>query len=416
MEKEKKEKIGLFRYGVIAPVLNEGISKQNAYFRELSAKELEVPFTGGKRFNISTFKSWLRNYRKEGFDGLITKDRTDKGKTKKITDKISEGIKKVIEEYQSKTYSEVYRKLVNLGYFKKEELGRQAIVNYLKANNISLKKSEKLARKKFEMENINDLWIADFTHGFYVRDGKLKRKAYLCAIIDDRSRVITGYDVSLHENALSLENAFRDAINTYGICKRFYCDNGAAFRESHLQLVCARLGISLIHSKPYDSPSRGKIERFFRTVKDKFRPNLTLDITLEELDLAFHLWLQDDYHNTFHHGIETSPMERYMNEIGKVEIKRIAKENLDMYLLRTIKRKVKNDATVSVNAILYETPTKYIGAIVELRYPGSDGTNLYIYEDDKPVIKLNKVNVHENANAPHVSTSYSELMKENKDV
>lgn len=106
MKKEKKEALGLFRYGVIACVLNEGISKQNAYFRELSKKELEVPFTGRRRFDISTFKTWLRQYRKSGFDALLTKDRADKGKTKKITDEISMGIKKVMEDYQVNTYSD----------------------------------------------------------------------------------------------------------------------------------------------------------------------------------------------------------------------------------------------------------------------------------------------------------------------
>ena len=74
---------------------------------------------------------------------------------------------------------------------------------------------------------------------------------------------------------------------------------------------CALAGISLIHSKPYDSPSRGKIERFFRTVRDRFLSRLTSELTLDELNEAFSLWLQEDYHHKHHTGIDQRPIDRY---------------------------------------------------------------------------------------------------------
>ena len=59
-------------------------------------------------------------------------------------------------------------------------------------------------------------------------------------------------------------------------------DNGASFSSHYLSRVCAHLGVGLIHSKPYDSPSRGKIERFFRTVRENFltdhEQNTALDL------------------------------------------------------------------------------------------------------------------------------------------
>lgn len=97
-------------------------------------------------------------------------------------------------------------------------------------------------------------------------DGKKKRRTFLCAIIDDHSRVIVGSKWSFEENLLTLESAFKEAIFAFGIPERFYCDNGKVFNCAHLQMVGAKLNIALLHSKPYDSPSRGKIERFFYTV------------------------------------------------------------------------------------------------------------------------------------------------------
>lgn len=64
------------------------------------------------------------------------------------------------------------------------------------------------------------------------------------------------------ENSLSLQKTLKQAVLTYGVPQRFYCDNGKVFSSGYIHMVCAKLGTALIHSKPYDSPSRGKIERF----------------------------------------------------------------------------------------------------------------------------------------------------------
>ena len=112
----------------------------------------------------------------------------------------------------------------------------------------------------------------------YTIDGK-KRRLLLCAIIDDHSRMIVGSNWALSESTETLEVALKQAALTYGLPKIFYCDNGSVFVSGHLQLVCARLGTALLHSKPYDSPSRGKIERFFRTVRLNFLPLLPTNVS-----------------------------------------------------------------------------------------------------------------------------------------
>lgn len=142
-------------------------------------------------------------------------------------------------------------------------------------------------------------------HGPYVKDGKKKIKSYLCAIIDDYSRVITGGAFYLMESSLSLEKTLKDAVLTYGIPQKLYCDNGKVFVSGYIHQVCAKLGTALIHSKPYDSPSRGKIERFFRTVRDMFLPNIPYNeqLSIEILNNMFKEWLLKQYHHNFHRGI-----------------------------------------------------------------------------------------------------------------
>ena len=73
------EKIALFRFSIIAPVLHDSSMGQTRYFKEMAQKLFDVPVYGRKKFNWKTFKSWLRKYRIEGFDGLKPKIRADKG-------------------------------------------------------------------------------------------------------------------------------------------------------------------------------------------------------------------------------------------------------------------------------------------------------------------------------------------------
>jgi putative transposase len=180
-----------------------------------------------------------------------------------------------------------------------------------------------------------------------------------------------------------------------------YCDNGAVFVSGHLQLVCARLGIALLHSKPYDSPARGKIERFWRTVRQNFLPLAPTDknYSLDEFNTMFHIWLENGYHRKTHHTTLQTPLDRYLTDLKNTAIKRIAEHELDLIFYRTYTRKVKNDATISINSILFEIPARYIGSFIEVRHPLGQPYDLWIFEHDKPVLKINKIDVHFNSNS-----------------
>lgn len=103
------------------------------------------------------------------------------------------------------------------------------------------------------------LWIADFMHGPYVKDGKAKRKTYLCVIIDCHSRLITGYGFFFAENTFALEVTLKKAVLTYGVPLRYYCDNAKIFVSGYIHMVCARLGIALLHPDPHEPEPCGKV-------------------------------------------------------------------------------------------------------------------------------------------------------------
>jgi hypothetical protein len=247
------------------------------------------------------------------------------------------------------------------------------------------------------MDNVNDLWVCDFMHGPQVQIGNRFAKAILCAIIDDHSRLVVGHAFSASETISSLTLVLKEALMAYGLPKRLYCDNGASFSSDLLARSCALAGISLIHSRPYDSPSRGKVERFFRTVRDRFLSGLNQGATLEETNEAFWLWLNHDYHNKLHSGIGERPIDRYNSSVSRIHVRRLSKTELDEIFLIRHERVVNNDATISFKGNIYEVPAAYIRQKIEIRHPVDDPCELYLYDNGVRVGKIKLLDKKENA-------------------
>ncbi len=396
------EKIALFRYGIIAPILHDSAKSQTRYFKEMAQKVFDVPVYGRKKYNWKTFKSWLRTYRTAGFDGLKPKTRADKGTSRIVDEYLEQIIKQKFEKFPALKVSLLYRMLLDEGHIQHGSPCEATVRKHIDDNNLRPQADPPQPRKKFQKAHINDLWLSDFMHGQKFLIDNSRRKLFLCGIIDDYSRVLVGCQWTLQENTEALELVLKDALLTYGLPKILYCDNGAVYASQHLQLVCARLGMALVHSKPYDSPSRGKIERFWRTIRECFLPMVPKDrnYSLAEFNNMFRLWLDKDYHRKFHHGILQPPLDRFLDDVKNTNIRRIQQHQLDLYFYQSYRRKVKNDATISVKSTLFEVPAKYIGANIELRHPTGQPFDLWIYEHDQPVVKIHKVDPILNSNLP----------------
>ena len=72
------------------------------------------------------------------------------------------------------------------------------------------------------------------------------------------------------EDTVRLAAALRPALAARGVPARIYTDNGSAFVDAAVNRAAARLGIKITHSAPGRPEGRGKIERFFRTVREEF--------------------------------------------------------------------------------------------------------------------------------------------------
>jgi len=397
MDKEIREKIALKRYQLISPVLAEPARAQNEYFRKQAETEHELPRYGLKKVRVSTMKAWLSKYRKGGFDALKPKTRSDGGRPKRLDEGLLKAIEIKCKAHPSLSGQKLYEMLQEQDLLGHPPVHYNTLLRVLKEQGWLMLKKRTDMRKAYEVDNLNDLWIADFMHGPQVRTGNRSAKAILCAILDDHSRLVVGHAFSTSETISALTLVLKEAFLAYGIPKRFYVDNGSSFSSDLLTRSCAQAGISLIHSKPYDSPSRGKIERFFRTTRERFLSVLQEGMTLEELNEAFSLWLKDDYHHKLHTGIEERPIDRYNASVGRVLIRRLSREELDEIFLIRHERVVNNDATISFKGSLYEVPAAYIRQRIEIRHPVDDPEQLYLYDNGVRVGKIRLLDKQENA-------------------
>ena len=131
---------------------------------------------------------------------------------------------------------------------------------------------------RFEADAPNERWVGDALHGPKVGG----RKTYLFAFLDDQARLAVGYRFGFAEDTVRLAAALEPALAARGVPASCYVDNGSAFVDAWLLRACGKLGIRLVHSTPHRPQGRGKIERFFRTVRDQFLVEVT-DTTAADL-------------------------------------------------------------------------------------------------------------------------------------
>ena len=397
MEEDIREKIALKRYQIISPVLAEPARAQNDYFRKQAGQELTFPRYGVRKIRVSTLKTWLRKYRRQGFEALKPRKRSDGGRPRRLEESLLKAIEVQAKAYPHYSVQKLYETLRELHLLGDPPVHYNTVLRLVKMKGWLPVHKRTDVRKAFEVEQVNDLWIGDFLHGPQVRSGNRSHKAILCAILDDHSRLVVGQAFNASETISALTPVLKDAFLSYGIPKRLYLDNGPTFSSDLLAKSCALAGISLIHSKPYDSPSRGKVERFLRTVRDRFLSGIQEGISLAELNQAFWLWLQEDYHHKLHSGLGESPMDRYQSAVARVEIRRLSQAELDEIFLVRHERVVNNDATISFKGALYEVPAAYIRQKIELRHPVDDPQELYLYDNGVRVGRIKLLDKKENA-------------------
>ena len=385
-----RQALALFRYGLIAEFthLPAGSPGLYARLRDKANTAYVIPGTTRTRVASETLRHWLKDYRRGGFDALLPKGRADRGRSRALPQAVADALMSLKDEQPRLSIPQLIRAVRECGVAPASLALPSSTVHRLlsRAGLMHKEASDPSSkdRRAFAFAHAGELWMSDVMHGPSVTvPGRGRRKAYLIAFIDDATRVVPYCAFALSENTQSFLIVFKQALLRRGIPHRLYVDNGANYRSQQLALVCAKLGVALIHARPYQPAGKGKIERWFRTVRAQLLNGLGPQDTanLDALNRRLWAWVEAEYHRTPHRGLDDqTPLDRWAMSAQKVRLPGLQLD-LDALFLFEAKRRVQRDRTVSLNGTIFEVDALLVGETVMLRYdpaaPASRGIEVW---------------------------------------
>jgi putative transposase len=381
--------IALFRYGLIAQLVHTppDTGQQERLLREIASRTYTIPGSTRTHVSITTLRRYLKTYREKGFDALRPGPRTDVGAPRAFPPEVLDKAIALREEQPSRTTQTI------VDILQRDEslsLPRSVNVHTLTTH---LRRRGKTRRvlaqtgktyRRFERDHVNSLWQGDALVGPWLPDpyapGK-KRRAHLFAFIDDHSRLVPYAEFFFDEALPRMERVLKVALLRRGVPLAVYVDNGQVYSSTQFSAACATLGIQRIQTAPYSPEAKGKIERWFETLRAQFLPevdasNLT---TLADLNESLWAWLECVYHQHEHSETKQTPLARYT--AGLEQVRHADPETVRRAFLWREKRKVRKDATLSLQGNRYQVEPQWAGRTIELRFDPFDLSQIELYLD-----------------------------------
>jgi putative transposase len=373
---ERARLTGLFRYQLIQEVTDPQLSagQRGALVRELAGRVHDGP--AGCKITVSeqTIRRWVRDWRAGGFEALVPSPARVSARTPAEVLALAAALKK---ENPQRTAAQVTRILRAQAGWAPSDRTVQRLFERLELNRPAAAGAPAVFGR-FEADRCNEIWTGDALHGPVIAG----RKTYLFAFIDDRSRAVMAARFGFSEDTVRLAAALRPALASRGVPESALVDNGSAFVDSWLLRACAVLGIKLIHSTPRRPQGKGKIERFFRTVRDQFLAEITPEIAaqisgLAELNKMLAAWTETVYHLTPHTETGQPPLRRWQDGLP-VPLPLPTPAQLREAFLWSEFRTVAKTATVSLHGNTYQVDQLLAGRKVELVFDPFDLTGIEV--------------------------------------
>lgn len=409
-----KERLALVRHEVICHVKTlrlEGIPLADGL---RSASSRPWPGEDGHYYSYRTIETWWYRHQLHGFAGLEGKaKRADAGKSRAIDTETGLWIIEAITKTPATPISVLYRHWQDHG---RGLPSLSAVLRFLAAHGYD-RRSLKAGRldsgptKAFEAPAPNDLWMVDFACGPTLRTPEGRAiTTQLCVILDDHSRLITYAAYYLAGDTASFLDCLKQAVLRRGLPIKLYTDQGKPFVNTHVRIVCANLGIRLLHAKPYHAWSKGKVERLIRTIQTDFEATLRLEgghvQSLEELNTAFSRWIANIYHLRLHGSTSMSPQQRFTrtgHPLRTVE----EPEKIDALFYTRINRVVRKDGTVRLGKKLLEVNLALRALTVELRYDPVHFDRVEVWLKDSFQGLAHKADLHHNSQTYNGGNNYA---------
>jgi len=430
LEEDSNEKL-LKRFEIIAPLLNENLDAFER--RRLRAKILE-----SSGISARSLRRYIQAYKKNGYKSLADIPRSDKGSSRAVPQKVIDEAVKLKQELPSRSVRRIIEilegeKIIKPGKVSRTSLNRHLIQRGYSAAKLRAEGKVAKPANRFERKRRNDLWQADVKYGPVLTINGAKKKTYLLAIIDDKTRMIMHAEFYSNQRLPILEDCFRKALLKFGKPSDVLVDNGKIFVSKWFKLACARLGIRHIAAKPYSAQTKGKVEKYNRTI-DQFLNEFELESvkTLPELNRKFYIWLDEGYTHDTHealkqelrdphtgeilHKRERTPYQAYTEDPAKVRYIS-SLECRDAFLWEE-QRTVDKSGCIKLSGVIFDVGVELIRRRIDVRYDPFDLSVIEVWHEGKFNRKAEKLCMAEFAPKPAITpaatprkSTHSRLLK-----
>jgi transposase InsO family protein len=385
--KSHGEEVAVFRHGLIGAIALRSLThgERIALLRSVSEQRVRPPGSDTTRcYSVPTLERWLYAFKRGGLDALVPQARADKGRGRDLDPALRELLCDIRREHPEVSVTLIVRTLRADGRIGPEVTActvRRMFHDKGLARCVAVDGNDGQGGKtrlKWQAERPSALWHGDVCHGPTLTIGERRVHVRVHALLDDASRYVLALRVVSDEREETMLSLFTQAIMEHGKPDAIYLDNGSTYRGAMLQLVCSRLGITLLHAKPYDAPARGKMERFWRRMREEAFDHIGQVASLADIEHKLRTWLSRFYQDAPHAGILGRAPAVVFAEGDKV---RVDKAQLSSALTVRTRRRVRRDSTLSLGGVLYEVPFGYLaGQVVTVA--------TCFFESTTPVLEL----------------------------
>jgi len=389
---EDAKAMAQFRYDMVSPVINHLITDATAmdYYRRVSAVPLKRPDGTEFLYKPKTLEKWKSMIDIGGMDSMMPKPRSDLGKSRKLSEVAAARIRELKVQFPKISAVLILEKLLQ-EMLVPVDISERTIQRFLERERTHGEDGDGKDRKAFEFEHFGILYQADTTYFPCITEDKMKkeRRTYFIRILDDHTRLTVGGELFFEDNSENFQKVLKKTCAAYGSPIMLYVDLGSPYNNNDLRFICANLGITLIHTPVRDGASKGKIEKSFSTIKQRWIYGF--DASKVRSLAEFNELLVDEVRKRnleVNQATGESPMDRYAKSEKHSRMPK-SQQWLDEAFMYRIMRKVHKDATIRKKPHLFDAPRQFIGKTVEVRYlPSEPEKTFMVYESKRYPLRI----------------------------
>jgi len=369
--KDHAEAVAVFRSEVIGSLCRRelGHGDLRAELVALSGQRFRTPGAEiTRKLSVPTLERWYYAYRRGGLPALQPRPRADRGRGRRLTPEQRQLLLDIRRENPSASVPLILRTLTLDGRLDPRAISA-ATVRRLYAeeglDRVAMRDGTGThTRLRWQAERPGALWHGDVCHGPALLIAGKAMPLRIHGMMDDASRFVIALEAMHTEREVDMLGLLSRAVRRHGLPDAMYLDNGSTYSGSTLRLGCERLGITLIHARPYSPQSRGKMERFWRSLREAVLDHMGSLASLHDVNVRLCAFLDQHYHQAPHAGLlgrsPASAWQAYERPVDDVD-----EQRLRAALTVTERRRVRRDTTVSIDGVVWQLDQGYLaGRIV----------------------------------------------------